>query len=97
MSDPQTDDATPEKKAAIRAFADRLTAKKIDWTPRPGSWLDLDAEGDPEPRHGNRGLGGYRCTCGRFAHFIRWQNTGAPGGERGYLVRCKQCGEVLVY
>ncbi len=35
--------------------------------------------------------------CGRFAKFVRWQNTGAPGYERGYLVNCKRCGEVLVY
>lgn len=97
VSDPQADDATPEEKAAIRAFADRLTAKHIAWSPRPGSWLDLERNGDPEPQHGNRGLGGWQCTCGRFAKFLRWQNTGAPGWERGYLVNCKRCGEVLVY
>lgn len=97
VSDPQADDATPEKKAAIRAFADVLTAKHIARSPRPGSRLDLEHDGDEEPRHGNRGLGWYQCTCGRFAKFLRWQNTGAPGGERGYLVKCKRCGEVLVY
>lgn len=47
--------------------------------------------------HGNRGLGGWKCLCGRFARFIRWQNTGAPGWERGYLVDCKRCGQVSVY
>lgn len=62
-----------------------------------------DAEGpwdDAEPddkQHGNRGLGGWQCTCGRFAKFLRWQATGAPGYERGYLVDCSRCGEVLVY
>lgn len=39
----------------------------------------------------------HEFTCGRFAKFLRWQNTGAPGYERGYLVDCKRCGEVLVY
>lgn len=56
------------------------------------SSLETDAQ-----KHGNRGLGGWQCACGRFAKFKRWQNTGAPGGERGYLVDCKRCGEVLVF
>lgn len=97
VSDPQTDDSTPEEKAAIRAFADGLPAKKVDWASLSDSAIGLEHDGDPEPRHGNRGLGWYQCTCGRFAKFIRWQNTGAPGWERGYLVDCKRCGEVLVY
>lgn len=60
------------------------------------NWLQeaFDAE---HKRYGNRGMGGWQCTCGRFARFIRWQNTGAPGWERGYLVDCKRCGEVLVF
>lgn len=52
---------------------------------------------DTVTRYGNRGLGGWQCTCGRFAKFIRWQNTGAPGYERGYVVNCKRCGEVMVF
>jgi hypothetical protein len=60
------------------------------------NWLQEAMEADVK-RHGNRGLGGWQCTCGRFARFLRWQNTGAPGYERGYLVDCKRCGEVLVY
>lgn len=32
MSDPQADDTTPEKRAALRAFADGLPAKRIDLT-----------------------------------------------------------------
>lgn len=93
MTDPQADDATPEKKAAIRAFADRLPAKRLDLG---NNWLQEAMETDVKA-FGNRGLGGWQCTCGRFAKFIRWQATGAPGYERGYLVNCKRCGEVLVF
>jgi hypothetical protein len=60
------------------------------------NWLQEFMETDQQ-RFGNRGMGGWRCYCGRFARFMRWQNTGAPGWERGYLVDCKRCGEVLVY
>jgi hypothetical protein len=98
---PQDPALDPEKRAALRAFADALPAKKIEPAPRP-SWDEVfgtiaDIEAEALPQYGNRGLGGYRCTCGRFARFIHWQNTGAPGGERGYLVDCKRCGEVLVF
>jgi hypothetical protein len=60
------------------------------------NWLQEAMETDLK-RYGNRGRGGWQCTCGRFARFLRWQNTGAPGWERGYLVDCKRCGETLVY
>lgn len=83
----------PEKRAALRTFADALPAKKVDLG---NNWLQEAMEADIK-RHGNRGGGGWQCTCGRFAKFLRWQNTGAPGYERGYLVNCKRCGEVLVY
>jgi hypothetical protein len=59
-------------------------------------WPWSDEEPD-DKQHGNRGLGGWQCRCGRFARFLRWQNTGAVGWERGYLVDCSRCGEVLVY
>lgn len=62
-----------------------------------GCCPDCGGAGVTYVQHGNRGLGGYQCTCGRFARFIRWQATGAPGYERGYLVNCKRCGEVLVF
>lgn len=97
MNDPQSSYLPPEKKPAIRAFANTLPAKRITWTTVIDPALGLEHDGDEEPQHGNRGLGGWQCTCGRFAKFLRWQNTGAPGGERGYLVDCKRCGEVLVY
>lgn len=93
MVSPFEDDATPEKRAAVRAFADALPAKRVHVD---NNWLQEAMEADIK-RHGNRGLGGWQCTCGRFAKFVRWQNTGAPGYERGYLVNCKRCGEVLVY
>lgn len=60
------------------------------------NWLQKAMEEDVT-RYGNRGLGGWRCTCGRFAKFRRWQNSGAPGWERGYVVECKRCGEVTVF
>lgn len=60
-------------------------------------WLQRAMEEDVK-RHGNRGLGGWKCLCGRFAKFLRWQNTGAPGWERGYVVACKRCdAEVMVF
>lgn len=90
-------DEPTAKRAEVRAYADSLPAKHIIWTTVIDPALGLEHDGDEEPRHGNRGLGGYQCTCGRFAKFLRWQATGAPGYERGYLVNCKRCGEVLVY
>lgn len=90
-------DEPTAKRAEVRAYADSLPAKHITWTTVIDPALGLEHDGDEEPRHGNRGLGGYQCTCGRFAKFLRWQATGAPGYERGYLVNCKRCGEVLVF
>src|SRR3546814_14194401 len=84
---PFEDDATPEKRAAVRAFADALPAKRVHVD---NNWLQEAMEADIK-RHGNRGLGGWQCTCGRFAKFVRWQHTGDPGYERGYRVNCNRC------
>lgn len=88
---------TPEHAAEVRPLVDGLPAKRTTWTTVIDTALGLEHDGDEEPQHGNRGLGGWQCTCGRFAKFLRWQNTGAPGWERGYVVNCTRCGEVLVY
>src|SRR3546814_8889777 len=59
---PFEDDATPEKRAAVRAFADALPAKRVHVD---NNWLQEAMEADIK-RHGHRGLGGWQCTCGRF-------------------------------
>lgn len=39
---------------------------------------------------------GTRCTCGRFARFIRIEPNTMPHGESVTTVQCSRCGEVRI-
>ena len=63
-----------------------------DWT------LELiDWDNEPAKQYGNRGLGWYRCQCGRFAKY-RGHGTYYNGTWNIHYtdVLCKRCGEVRV-
>lgn len=60
-------------------------------------WDEMFDADEPRKQHGNRGLGGYQCECGRFAKFVTshhyyngWFDCYA------YTVECSRCGEVEV-
>lgn len=65
-------------------------------------WADGFAdppEGWDEPRkqHGNRGLGGWKCSCGRWAKHLRhWYAYNGVANAFNYSVKCARCGVVTV-
>lgn len=54
---------------------------------------EYEAEAAQQPRRRRTPC---QCTCGRFAHFVRFEASTLPHGEAVTTVACSRCGEVRI-